>query len=231
MASTYPGTLDSFATNKANATATTTDHPAHHNDLADAVNKIEAELGADPAGASATVVARLAAMDTAIAGAGGGDLVYVGEPGVVSVASTSDVTVFSQNVTGLSTASQIAVDCWGLILLNGTGGAQVLTWTLDYDAAFDMEYAMNSGNLTGISFRFHSFLTITATNDAKMFNQVSYNNQSGPGTMAGSTAFATGYDTSTQDLTGTTAVQLFCRSSSATAPQTVAIYGLTIRKY
>lgn len=45
MASAYPGALDTFATNKANATATTTDHPAHHNDLADAVNKIEAQLG------------------------------------------------------------------------------------------------------------------------------------------------------------------------------------------
>jgi hypothetical protein len=62
MASAYPGGLDNFATNKANATATPTDHPGHHNDLADAVNKIEAELGIDPAGASATVVARLNAI-------------------------------------------------------------------------------------------------------------------------------------------------------------------------
>lgn len=59
MASAYPGALDSFATNKANATATTTDHPNHHNDLADAVNKIEAELGVTPSGAAATVAARL----------------------------------------------------------------------------------------------------------------------------------------------------------------------------
>lgn len=59
MASVYPGALDTFATNKADATATATDHPAHHNDLADAVNKIEAELGVNPSGASATVVARL----------------------------------------------------------------------------------------------------------------------------------------------------------------------------
>jgi hypothetical protein len=50
MASVYPGGLDSFATNKADATTTPTDHPTHHNDLADAVNKIEAELGVDPAG-------------------------------------------------------------------------------------------------------------------------------------------------------------------------------------
>lgn len=50
MGSTYPSTLDTFATNKANATATTTDHPAHHNDLADAVNKIERAIGVNPNG-------------------------------------------------------------------------------------------------------------------------------------------------------------------------------------
>lgn len=61
MASAYPGGLDSFATNKADGTATPTDHPTHHNDLADAVNKIEAELGVNPSGGSATVAAAIAA--------------------------------------------------------------------------------------------------------------------------------------------------------------------------
>ena len=67
MASAYPGGLDTFATNKADATTTPTDHPDHHNDLADAVNKIEAELGVDPAGAAATVVARLDTIETPVA--------------------------------------------------------------------------------------------------------------------------------------------------------------------
>lgn len=59
MASVYPGALDTLATNKADGTATLTDHKDHHNDLADAVNKIEAELGIEPSGAFSTVVARL----------------------------------------------------------------------------------------------------------------------------------------------------------------------------
>lgn len=59
MASAYPGGLDTFAINKADGTATPTDHPTHHNDLADAVNKIEAELGVSPSGGFATVAARL----------------------------------------------------------------------------------------------------------------------------------------------------------------------------
>lgn len=63
MASSYPGSLDSFATDKTNSSTTTDDHPTHHNDLADAVNKIEAELGTDPAGStSSTVAARFTAL-------------------------------------------------------------------------------------------------------------------------------------------------------------------------
>lgn len=57
MASKYPAELDSLATNKADATTTETDHKNHHNDLADAVNKIEAELGVTPSEAHSTVAA------------------------------------------------------------------------------------------------------------------------------------------------------------------------------
>lgn len=64
MASAYPATLDTFATNKANATLTDTDHPDHHNDLADAINKIESELGTDPSASFADVKTRLNAMIT-----------------------------------------------------------------------------------------------------------------------------------------------------------------------
>lgn len=59
MASAYPGALDSLAINKANTTATATDHPNHHNDMADAINKIERALGIDPARDWADVKQRL----------------------------------------------------------------------------------------------------------------------------------------------------------------------------
>jgi len=68
MASLYPGALDALTKNKADATVAATDHPAHHNDLADAVNKIEAELGVLPKGTAASVAARLALLQTATAG-------------------------------------------------------------------------------------------------------------------------------------------------------------------
>lgn len=62
MASTYPDTLDAFATNRANGTSMSTTHPDDHNNANDALNKIEAELGTTPSGAYATVKARLDAI-------------------------------------------------------------------------------------------------------------------------------------------------------------------------
>jgi hypothetical protein len=62
MASGYPGSLDNFATNKADATTSATDHKDHHNDLADAVNKVEAELGTNPSAAHSTVAVATAAL-------------------------------------------------------------------------------------------------------------------------------------------------------------------------
>jgi hypothetical protein len=59
MASSYPGGLDSLATNKADSTAMATDHKTHHNDMADAINKLEAELGTNPSGATADVATRI----------------------------------------------------------------------------------------------------------------------------------------------------------------------------
>ena len=64
MASVYPGALDTLDTTWANTDAADTVHPAHHADLADAVNKIEAELGISPSASFADVAARLNGMTT-----------------------------------------------------------------------------------------------------------------------------------------------------------------------
>ncbi len=70
MSSVYPGSLDSLATDKTNATEQADDHPGHHNDLADAVNKIEAELGTAPSGSFTTVRERLEDIEADITGGG-----------------------------------------------------------------------------------------------------------------------------------------------------------------
>lgn len=65
MPSAYPTGLDSFATSRTDITLNLTTQAADHNNYADAINKIEAELGINPSGASATVVARLDALSSA----------------------------------------------------------------------------------------------------------------------------------------------------------------------
>ena len=62
MASSYPGSLDSFTTiasdKKTSDSVGGRTHRDMHNDLGDAVEAVQAELGTDPAGGSATVKAR-----------------------------------------------------------------------------------------------------------------------------------------------------------------------------
>lgn len=75
MASAYPGALDTLVTTRQDdtdsksgtdlgLTTTTGVHAQDHNDAADAINKIEAELGVTPKGTFSSVSARLAARLT-----------------------------------------------------------------------------------------------------------------------------------------------------------------------
>lgn len=59
MASNYPTSLDSLSTNRQNGQTILAETD---NDQADAINKIEGELGTDPSGAYSTVKARLDAQ-------------------------------------------------------------------------------------------------------------------------------------------------------------------------
>lgn len=67
MATNYPDALDTsteLPSNRTDSTPSATNHAEDHNDLAAAVVAIEAELGTNPAGAAATVKARLDAMES-----------------------------------------------------------------------------------------------------------------------------------------------------------------------
>ena len=67
MASNYPGSLDSFDTiasdKKTSDVVGGRTHRDMHNDLGDAIEAVQAELGTDPAGAYATVKARFEAIE------------------------------------------------------------------------------------------------------------------------------------------------------------------------
>ena len=58
MTSFYPGVLDEPANDKAFGTSMT-DHPQHHNDLADAIRSTQGTLGINPQGSYNSVVDRL----------------------------------------------------------------------------------------------------------------------------------------------------------------------------
>jgi len=66
MATAYPGGLDTFTAvaggQQGTPSADGRVHSARHNDVEDAVEAVQAELGLNPSGASATVVARLDAL-------------------------------------------------------------------------------------------------------------------------------------------------------------------------
>lgn len=222
MASAYPGALDSFATNKANATATTTDHPTHHNDLADAVNKIEAELGTDPSGALATVKARLDSSTPALNDASA----------AVSIASLTDVTVYTGNVTGIVAGDVLFVEVSGFSN-NGSGGNRTITLTLDFDSAFDMEWAFTAVS-TVQPFRIFAEVAVVATNDSRLVMTALQTAQTVAGTLTvigGTGSTSLGYDTTAQDLTGTTAVALKARSDATTATQELTVLGIVVSKF
>ena len=67
MASNYPGSLDSFDTiasdKKTSDAVGGRTHRQMHNDLGDAIEAVQTELGTDPAGASATVKARFEVIE------------------------------------------------------------------------------------------------------------------------------------------------------------------------
>lgn len=69
MASSYPGALDTLTNPVAADTldSVTVPHATQHANANDAIEAVQAELGVDPAGASATVVARLDTLDTTVA--------------------------------------------------------------------------------------------------------------------------------------------------------------------
>src|SRR3954464_1419115 len=55
----YPTTLDNVAANKTDATPSAVDHAAHHNTLAGAMNRVQAELGLTPSADHASIGERL----------------------------------------------------------------------------------------------------------------------------------------------------------------------------
>lgn len=136
MTSAYPAGLDAFTnpTGVSNLNDVPVLHSAAHANLNDAVEAIEAELGLTPSGASATVKARLDALDTTVAAkalasrtisagtglTGGGDL-------SANRTLTVDLEYLQDQVAAMLTAGTNVTlsynDTTGALTINASGGS------------------------------------------------------------------------------------------------------------
>jgi hypothetical protein len=142
MASGYPGTLDALATNRTDATTSATTHAADHNNANDAINKIEAELGTDPAGTAATVVARL---DTLVASADLDDAVVTTQAAYTALATPRPPRrVYF--CTATATVTELITDDFTRTLSNALGSADTgQAWAINQTAT---KFAVNGNAAT-----------------------------------------------------------------------------------
>ena len=116
--SSYPGALDNFSalspTNLGDNDSTGRNHGERHDDLEAAVEAVQAELGVNPAGTAATVVARLDAVDSGLAD-------------YVSSSVFSDKGSLAA-ATGTATPTNLSVGSDGQILYADSGESTGLRW-------------------------------------------------------------------------------------------------------
>lgn len=132
MASLYPGALDSFSTAHADGVSEVI-HAVDVNNLADAVNKIEAELGINPSGAYADLLGRLADLvNRTIADAKGDLIVATAADTVARLAVGSNGQVLTADSAMASGVKWAAAAGGG-----GADGVEVLNVKRDYAAVGD----------------------------------------------------------------------------------------------
>lgn len=163
------------------------------------------------------------------------ETLWVATPADVAVNSLTDITIITHDVSSAA-GDSILVDAWGVIV-NDSTATRALVFTLDFDAAFDIEFT--TGALATSTTLFHPFhifgvCDIRSTSLAYGVTMLDMQLAAGMASGADTTAAAThlqarGWGTSASNLTGTTTVALLIRSPSATATQTCRLHGLSIR--
>ena len=143
MTSGYPATIDSFpdplSTDTLDSVTTGLNHAAQHTNANDAVHAIETELGVNPRGGSATVVARLNANDTAVGlKAPFASPTFTGTAAAPTPSSGDNTTkiattafVVASTNTGVmntqtgTTYTPVLTDAWATVTLNNAGAIAV----------------------------------------------------------------------------------------------------------
>lgn len=175
---------------------------------------------------------------TLSASSGSSPVVYVATPADTSINVLADATIVTRDVTGMAAGDQLVVEA-DFVILNNSTATRALVFTLDFDAAFDVEFT--TGALAFSSTLMHPFylravLDIRSTSLAYATfvceGQLAAGIASGTDTtMAATHLRGMGWGTSAADLTGTCTVALKARSPSTSATQTFRLHRLTISKY
>lgn len=164
--------------------------------------------------------------DTRIAAVG--DVVYTeNAEASVSVASTSDITIATTDVTGVVAGDLLVATSW-IRLFNDSGGTRTYTITLEMGSVTQAANFAIIGNDHAI-FKHEWILAVVSTSDAQFQAQIEYDLNAIANNYA-STTDRVAYKTSTSDLTGTVTVAFKVRSNSTSTPQTVYNHGFVVRK-
>lgn len=131
MASSYPAGLDNFAINRVDTTPNATTQAADHNDHADAINKIEAELGINPRGSRSTVSAAISVLEKAtdvVVALGSGDFTTIqaaidGTVGPIRILVSNDIYALGGNGITIPAGRD------GIVICGEAKGGTIITYT------------------------------------------------------------------------------------------------------
>jgi hypothetical protein len=179
MPSSYPGGLDSFSTSRADATVMLATHAADHNNYADAINKLEAEIGINFSGKTLPVfnvkgktynavgdgvaddrAAIQAAIDAANSAAGG--IVFLPK-GTYKVTTTPLILKSNVSVIGVGHSSVIkgSIDTGHGLITMGTPGVYSTSKTLNTRVVLkDFKIHADASGSHGCHLRNTSYLII-----------------------------------------------------------------------
>lgn len=164
MASSFPGAIDSFTDPLASSPLNSPSHAGQHQDLNDAVEKIETKLGvgASPASAAANGMSLVANGSGSTTWAHSGGLVFVKSQTVTSGAGVGSVTVTSafsseyDNYFITWTGGTITVNDQAVKLFMGSTSTNVHSNTLMYSSYTSVGYqqavASSAGSWNWIGF-------------------------------------------------------------------------------
>ncbi len=157
------------------------------------------------------------------------DVVYTenAEAGV-SVASTSDITIATTDVTGIVAGDLLVAETW-LRIFNESGASRGYTITIEMESFVFAEGLFNIADDDHGVFRFQWVLAVVSASDAQVQGYLNYNlNATKAGFVTGTDVVM--FDFSSSDLTGTVTVALKVKSNNATTVQTAYNNGFVVRK-